>query len=159
MTDSVRAQNPHHSRIIQAENLAQPVIITPDEVRKYSGSVEKALENKMQNVKKTMAAMFATQLYGDGTGNDAPDLVVCGPQTWHVYDNMDESEKQLQTAVQKMPDYKHQILSLQGTPVVMDDYCPEGYMYFLNLDYMYFRTDCHKDFILTELPQAEGEIA
>lgn len=61
----------------EPKNLVQPFIISRDEERRNSGSdtqVISLIESKMEIAKKSLTKMFATQLYGDGTGNSGKDL-------------------------------------------------------------------------------------
>ena len=63
------------------ENLVQPFIISRDEERRNHGSetrVLSPLESKFDIAEKTLVKMFATQLYGDGTGNSNKNLTGLG---------------------------------------------------------------------------------
>lgn len=63
------------------KNLVQPFIISRDEERRNHGSetrVLSLLESKFDIAEKTLVKMFATQLYGDGTGNSGKDLTGLG---------------------------------------------------------------------------------
>ena len=63
------------------KNLVQPFIISRDEERRNHGSetrVLSLLESKFDIAEKTLVKMFATQLYGDGTGNNGKDLTGLG---------------------------------------------------------------------------------
>src|SRR5690606_3042703 len=63
------------------KNLVQPFIISRDEERRKHGSetrVLSLLESKFDIAEKTLVTMFATHLYGVGTGNKGKDLTGLG---------------------------------------------------------------------------------
>ena len=88
----------------------------------------------------TLAAMQG--LYGDcGEGSEYPELVVGDQDMFDRYYSLLQPQQRF--AADDMAKGGFKSLQFNGIPVVVDAACDAGYMYMLNLDYMYLAP--HKD--------------
>lgn len=74
-------------------------------------------------------------------GTDKPDLIVADTVMFNFYWESLQTIQRI-TSAEKGEAGFHS-LAYMGAPVVFDDQCPSKRMYFLNTDYLFFRT--HKD--------------
>jgi len=93
-------------------------------------------------------------------GQDTPDLIVTTQTLFEKYEGLGTASIQLQApAVKKMLDLGFQTQAFKGTPMVWDEQCPAGTMYFLNTKHM--KLVVHKDanFETTDFVKPENQDA
>ena len=80
------------------------------------------------------------QMYGKCTiDNDSPDLIVTTQVIFDAYEAALTSQKRFGASSESLADAGFTNLLYRGTPVVVDDHCPDGMMFFLNTKYLKFR--------------------
>lgn len=96
-----------------------------------------------------MRTAFNTASLG---GKDTPDLIVTTQTLYEKYEaqltsvsasNVAGSMSFRSEGTKKLGDAGFQVLEFKGTPIVWDEYCPSGTMYFLNTRHM--KLVAHKD--------------
>lgn len=93
-------------------------------------------------------------------GKDTPDLIVTTQTLFEKY------EAKLTTTVQtyadgakKLGDAGFQVLQFKGVPIVWDELCPTGNMYFLNTNHMNLTAHSEANFATTEFVKPENQDA
>ena len=88
-----------------------------------------------------MRTAFNTPSLG---GKDTPNLIVTTQTLFEKYESLLTSTIQMQAeGTKKMADGGFQVLEYKGQPIVWDENCTAGYMYFLNTNHM--KLVVHKD--------------
>lgn len=88
-----------------------------------------------------MRTAFNTPSLG---GKDTPNLIVTTQTLFEKYESFLTSTIQMQAeGTKKMADGGFQVLEYKGQPIVWDENCTAGYMYFLNTNHM--KLVVHKD--------------
>jgi surface antigen len=88
-----------------------------------------------------MRTAFNTPSLG---GKDTPDLIVTTQTLFEKYESLLTATIQMQAeGTKKMADGGFQTLEYKGQPIVWDEQCTLGYMYFLNTNHM--KLVVHKD--------------
>ena len=82
-------------------------------------------------------SMMATAYRGVKSGNDKPTLIVTDEATWDLYEALLQPQQRYVNNPKNV-DAKFPALYYGGTPIVADEYCTSGYMYFLNEKYLKF---------------------
>ena len=82
------------------------------------------------------------------SGSDVPTLIVTHESEWTSYEALLQPQVRYQFATAGYPKIDGGFLSMmfRGTPVIADEYCTDGYMYFLNERYLKFVTLKHPDY-------------
>lgn len=93
-------------------------------------------------------------------GQDKPGIIVTTKALWNRYAEIIEGTIQVQTdAGKKLASLGFQVLEFMGTPVVWDNECPAGAMYFLNTDYLQLRYSPQANFTPTRWRQSDSMVA
>jgi hypothetical protein len=86
-------------------------------------------------------------MYGSCTvDNDVPTLIVTTQVVFDAYEEVLTAQKRFGASSQSLADAGFQNLMYRGTPIVVDDHCPAGEMYFLNEKYLSFRHHRKRNF-------------
>tara|TARA_R100000406_G_scaffold51606_1_gene35050 strand:+ start:1148 stop:2140 length:993 start_codon:yes stop_codon:yes gene_type:complete len=87
------------------------------------------------------------EMYGQCTiDNDAPDIIVTTQVIFDAYEESLQAQKRFGASSQSLADAGFQNLLYRGTPIVVDDHCPDGEMFFLNSKYLKFRHHASRNF-------------
>jgi len=87
------------------------------------------------------------QMYGKCTiDNDSPDVIVTTRVLFDAYESALTAQKRFGASSESLADAGFTNLLYRGTPVVVDDHCPDGHMYFLNTKYLKFRHHGSRNF-------------
>ena len=78
--------------------------------------------------------------------NDKPDLIVCPQVIFDAYEESLSAQKRFGASDKALADAGFTNLLYRGTPVVVDDHCPAGKMFFLNTKYLKFRHHASRNF-------------
>lgn len=78
--------------------------------------------------------------------NDQPDLIVTTQIVFDAYEQTLSAQKRFGASSQALADAGFQNLLYRGTPIVVDDHCPGGHMFFLNTKYIGFRHHASRNF-------------
>tara|TARA_R100001463_G_scaffold18627_3_gene46495 strand:- start:1781 stop:2755 length:975 start_codon:yes stop_codon:yes gene_type:complete len=88
------------------------------------------------------------EMYGQCTvDNDVPTLIVTTQVVFDAYEEVLTAQKRFGASSQSLADAGFQNLMYRGTPIVVDDHCPAGEMYFLNEKYLQFRHHRKRNFV------------
>jgi len=86
-------------------------------------------------------------MYGQCTvDNDHPTLIVTTQVVFDIYEETLAAQKRFGASSKSLADAGFQNLMYRGTPIVVDDHCPGGHMYFLNEKYLQFRHHRKRNF-------------
>jgi len=86
-------------------------------------------------------------MYGQCTvGSDTPTLIVTTQVVFDAYEESLSAQKRFGASDQSLADAGFQNLMYRGTPIVVDDHCPAGMMFFLNENYLQFRHHRKRNF-------------
>jgi len=87
------------------------------------------------------------EMYGKcSIDNDKPDIIVTTQVIFDAYEESLSAQKRFGASSQSLADAGFTNLLYRGTPVVVDDHCPDGNMYFLNSKYLKFRHHASRNF-------------
>tara|TARA_R110001592_G_scaffold167175_1_gene402566 strand:+ start:1009 stop:2016 length:1008 start_codon:yes stop_codon:yes gene_type:complete len=87
------------------------------------------------------------EMYGKcSIDNDKPDLIVCPQNIFDAYEESLSAQKRFGASDDSLADAGFTNLLYRGTPVVVDDHCPAGKMFFLNTKYLKFRHHADRNF-------------
>lgn len=87
------------------------------------------------------------EMYGKcSIDNDSPDLIVTTQILFDAYEESLVAQKRFGASSSALADAGFNNLLYRGTPVVVDDKCPPGHMYFLNTKYLKFRHHASRNF-------------
>tara|TARA_R100001443_G_scaffold35589_1_gene49367 strand:- start:3280 stop:4176 length:897 start_codon:yes stop_codon:yes gene_type:complete len=87
------------------------------------------------------------EMYGKCTvDNDVPDVIVTTQIIFDAYEESLAAQKRFGASDSALADAGFTNLLYRGTPVVVDDHCPAGHMYFLNTKYLKFRHHGSRNF-------------
>lgn len=87
------------------------------------------------------------EMYGKcAIDNDAPDLIVTTQVIFDAYEESLVAQKRFGASSQSLADAGFTNLLYRGTPIVVDDHCPPGMMFFLNTKYIKFRHHASRNF-------------
>tara|TARA_Y100000592_G_scaffold68741_1_gene106824 strand:+ start:4342 stop:5337 length:996 start_codon:yes stop_codon:yes gene_type:complete len=87
------------------------------------------------------------EMYGAcSIDNDKPDLIVTTQIIFDAYEESLSAQKRFGASSQSLADAGFNNLLFRGTPVVVDDHCPPGMMFFLNTKYIKFRHHASRNF-------------
>ena len=87
------------------------------------------------------------EMYGKcSVDNDRPDLIVTTQVLFDAYEESLSAQKRFGASSESLADAGFNNLLYRGTPVVVDDHCPDGMMFFLNTKYLKFRHHASRDF-------------
>ena len=87
------------------------------------------------------------EMYGKcSIDNDKPDLIVCPQNIFDAYEESLSAQKRFGASDESLADAGFNNLLYRGTPVVVDDHCPAGKMFFLNTKYLKFRHHADRNF-------------
>lgn len=87
------------------------------------------------------------EMYGQcSIDNDNPDLIVTTQVIFDAYEESLSGQKRFGASSQSLADAGFNNLLYRGTPVVVDDHCPDGMMFFLNTKYLKFRHHASRNF-------------
>lgn len=78
--------------------------------------------------------------------NDKPDLIVCPQNIFDAYEESLAAQKRFGASSESLADAGFTNLLYRGTPIVVDDHCPAGKMFFLNTKYLKFRHHSARNF-------------
>lgn len=104
-----------------------------------------------------MRAAFNSASLG---GRDTPNLIVTSQTLFQVYEGLLTATLQTQTiGTKKLGDAGFQVLEFKGVPIVWDEQCATGSMFFLNTNHM--NLSVHKDanFEVTDFVKPENQDA
>ena len=93
-------------------------------------------------------AMLATQFDLCASGGDKPTIIVTTPALWSAYEALLQPQVRINLSTAGYPkiDGGFDTLMYRGVPIVADEYCTSGYMYFINEKYWNWVTMKHPDF-------------
>ena len=87
------------------------------------------------------------EMYGKcAIDNDTPDLIVTTQVIFDAYEESLTAQKRFGASSESLADAGFNNLLYRGTPVVVDDHCPDGMMFFLNTKYLKFRHHGSRNF-------------
>lgn len=94
--------------------------------------------NYTASVGSLMLSDLATMYSSCKSGADSPSIIVTDETVWDAYEALLQSQVRFQSADGNAvkADGGMQALSFRMTPVIADEYCTSGYMYFLNEKYL-----------------------
>ena len=78
--------------------------------------------------------------------NDKVDVIVTTQVLFDAYEESLSAQKRFGASDQALADAGFSNLLYRGTPVVVDDHCPDGEMFFLNTKYLKFRHHASRNF-------------
>lgn len=88
------------------------------------------------------------EMYGKCTvDNDTPTIIVTTQVVFDAYEEVLTAQKRFGASSQSLADAGFQNLMYRGTPIVVDDHCPDGQMFFLNENYLSFRHHRKRNFV------------
>jgi len=86
-------------------------------------------------------------MYGQcSVGSDTPTMIVTTQVVFDAYEESLAAQKRFGASDKSLADAGFQNLMYRGTPVVVDDHCPAGMMFFLNENYLQFRHHRKRNF-------------
>lgn len=104
-----------------------------------------------------MRTAFNTPSLG---GKDAPNLIVTTQTLFEKYEGLLTSTLQMNTErTKKLGDAGFQTLQYKGVPIVWDEQCPSGTMYFLNTNHMKLVVHEDANFATTDFVKPENQDA
>ena len=77
-----------------------------------------------------------------------PDFIMTTQALYQKYESL--VAPAYRTEDRRVADLGFNSLQFKGVPIMYDDYCPAGYMYFLNSEFMKLRVSTGNDFTWTE---------
>jgi len=87
------------------------------------------------------------EMYGGCTvDNDKPSIIVTTQVVFDAYEESLTAQKRFGASSKSLADAGFTNLLYRGTPVVVDDHCPDGLMFFLNEKYLGFRHHRKRNF-------------
>lgn len=87
------------------------------------------------------------EMYGKcSVDNDRPDLIVTTQVLFDAYEESLSAQKRFGASSDSLADAGFNNLLYRGTPIVVDDHCPDGMMFFLNTKYLKFRHHASRNF-------------
>lgn len=87
------------------------------------------------------------EMYGKCTiDNDKPDVIITTQICYDAYEESLTAQKRFGASDSALADAGFTNLLYRGTPVVVDDHCPAGMMFFLNTKYLKFRHHGSRNF-------------
>jgi len=107
-----------------------------------------------------LANMRSAMTDASSGGKDAPNLIVTDADEYEAYEALVTGTLQTQgPSSKKLGDAGYQTLEYKGVPIVWDELCTAGYMFFLNTRHM--KLVVHKDanFDVTDFQQPEAQDA
>ncbi len=116
--------------------------------------------NYTANVGSLMLSDLATMFDSCKSGQDTPTIIVTTETVWSAYEALLQPQVRFQSEASgyNSGDGGMKALSFRGVPVISDEYCDSGYVYFVNEKYLklyYMRHPKHptdgKGFIVTPL--------
>ncbi len=91
------------------------------------------------------------QAFGFGRSNgETPDIGVCNQQVYNAIGTLAQLQSRQMTTDQTGKLGFSKGLEFEGIPIVVDDNCPSGELYFLNLNHLMLRMHDIADFYATE---------
>ena len=97
-----------------------------------------------------------TQMYGACTVDaDAPDLIVTTQVIYDAYESALQANKRYE-GDSTLGDAGFQSLRFKGASVVVDSHVPDGHMYFLNTNYLDFKTHSKRNFAFEDFKRLEA---
>ena len=97
-----------------------------------------------------------TQMYGACTVDaDAPDLIITNLVMYDAYESALQANKRFEGTAD-LADAGFQSLRFKGASVVVDSHCPDGHMYFLNTNYLDFKTHSKRNFAFEDFKRLEA---
>jgi hypothetical protein len=115
--------------------------------------------------KFTASGSFATQGLDDmrttfnncTKGSMHPDLLVTTQTVYQYYEKILQPLERFLD--QKAADAGFQNLLFKGSPIMWDEYCTAGYMYFLNSEFIHWIVDSETDFTTTPFMRPNNQDA
>jgi hypothetical protein len=93
-------------------------------------------------------------------GKDTPNLIVTTQTLFEKYEGLGTASIQLQApGVKKLNDLGFQAQSFKGVPMVWDEQCPSGTMYFLNTKHMSLTVHKDANFEVSDFVKPENQDA
>ena len=87
------------------------------------------------------------EMYGKcSIDNDKPNVIVTTQVLYDAYEESLSAQKRFGASDSSLADAGFTNLLYRGTPVVVDDHCPDGKMFFLNTKYLKFRHHKSRNF-------------
>lgn len=87
------------------------------------------------------------EMYGKcSIDNDKPDVIVTTQVIFDAYEESLQAQKRFGASSSSLADAGFDNLLYRGTPIVVDDHCPDGMMFFLNTKYLKFRHHASRNF-------------
>ena len=87
------------------------------------------------------------EMYGKcSIDNDKPDVIVTTQVVFDAYEESLQAQKRFGASSSSLADAGFDNLLYRGTPIVVDDHCPDGMMFFLNTKYLKFRHHASRNF-------------
>jgi len=122
--------------------------------------------NYTASVGSLMLSDLATMFDSCKSGQDSPSIIVTDEATWSAYEALLQPQVRFQSEASgyNSGDGGMKALSFRGVPMIADEYCTAGYMYFINekyLDLYYMKHPKHptdsKGFTVTPLREPTNQ--
>jgi hypothetical protein len=108
----------------------------------------------------TLAKMIAAFNNASQGGKDVPDLIVTTHTLFQKYEALLTATMYTEApGVKKMGDGGFQALGFKGVPIVWDELCPTGYMFFLNTNHMKLVVHKNANFEISDFVKPENQDA
>jgi hypothetical protein len=94
--------------------------------------------NYTASVGSLMISDLATMFDSCKSGQDSPNFMVTDEATWSVYEALLQPQVRFQSEASgyNAGDGGMKAISFRGCPMISDEYCTAGYIYFLNMKYL-----------------------
>jgi len=90
---------------------------------------------------------YIREAYGSLTiDGQKPSIIVTTQVVFDAYEESLTAQKRFGASSKSLADAGFTNLMYRGTPIVVDDHCPAGYMFFLNENYLQFRHHRKRNF-------------
>ena len=95
--------------------------------------------------------------------NETPNLIVTTPLIWDIFESIQEADqrynKNTSERGEKIASAGFDVLYWRNKPVIKDELCPAGQLYFLNTDYMFLRTHRKTNFLFDPFTKVHNQRA
>lgn len=99
-------------------------------------------------------------MFGNCTdGDEKPDLILCNQTIWNKFHARIQPQQRFSEASADLAKIGFQTFEFNGASVVADNFCPSGYMFFLNTKYVQFIVNQNANFIWTPPKSGTAEWA
>jgi len=101
-------------------------------------------------LRKRMSTMFNDcGKYGEGVSR-FPDILVCAQDVYEIYESETLEIARIMISDRKLADLGFGDLAYKGRPITWSPSCPDGYLYFLNTNYIEWVADPVENFTMGE---------